>query len=537
MSQMAVSRTIDRHNRGVGEFEELVRAAVPSIEALIPAGPAAELGRRTERGRRDGFPSGSVVQQALREVPGLTAERLLGALELGVARLDVTAPAELVAVLKPLPDGSGFSYLSSNGQSAMATPMTLVEGVHQGATDLIVAQVRALLPDLTDVEGDEAAIAVRRGAAHLAVAVAVSRAVLNAVGTPSALDPAAVIGIAIGVTAEVLPDVPMPPAYAKALLDKRRAEYRSASWYTNALVFDHEFVLVEELGLTKADFTATGLVSAIDTGLAVRTGIAEGQVPVSVNVLMQAPPLPNTESWDEIAEISYSAVNGDAKLGHGATPPWPGEFRVRVCASGRDEGDERYELTIWPAPRQDPVLRKTSDRVGHLLRGEPAPPPLSHPERPYWWFEDELEVAATVTIITNIDVDDVVDEFEEDSIAVEIGDDVIVVEVNNYRGSRHEVLERLSRNGRAASHCWNVNALTRLSFARDGQVVDAREVLNEEWADVDPEVGKAVEGLSFTDSRHRNAKGIAAAARFTGAVIPEDDVRAAIEELFSSWED
>lgn len=507
------------------------------IELLIPADPAAELGRRTERGRRDDFQRGSLVQQALREFPGLSAERLLGALELAVARLDLIAPQELVAELKPLPDGSAFSYLTSNGQSAMTTPMILLEGVHRGATDLIVRQVRALLPDLADVTGDESAIVTKRGAAHLAVAVAVSRAVLNALGTPTAADPVAAVGVAIGATAEILPDVPMPPAYEQALLDKRRAEYRSASWHTNAVVSDHEFVLVEEPGLTKADFTETGLVSAVDTGFAVRTGIAEGQVPVSVSVLMQAPPLPNAESWDEIAEISYLAVNGDARLGHGATPPWPGEFRVRVSATGRDEGAERYELIIWPEPHQDPVLRKTSDRVGHLLRGEPAPPPLSHPERPYWWFEDELEVAATVTIITNIDVDEVVDEFEEDSIAVEIGDDVIVVEVNNYQGSRREVLERLSRNGKAASHFWNVNALTRLSFARDGQVVDAREVLDQEWADVDPEVGKALEGLSFTDRRHRNAKGITAVVRFTGAVIPEDDVRAAIGELFSSWED
>jgi hypothetical protein len=507
------------------------------IEALIPAAPAAELGRRTERGRRDAFPSGSLVQQALRDVAGLSAERLLGALELGVARLDLTAPRELVAELKPLPDGSTFSYLTSDGQSAMTTPMILVDGAHPGATDLIVRQVRALLPDLTGVTGDEAAIVTKRGAAHLAVAVAVSRAVLNALGTPTAADPVAAVGVAIGATAEILPDVPMPPAYEQALLDKRRAEYRSASWYTKALVFDHEFVLVEEPGLAKADFTATGLVSAIDTGFAVRTGIAEGQVPVSVSVLLQAPPLPNAEMWDEIAEISYTAVKGDAKLGPGATPPWPGEFRARVCATGRDEGDERYEITIWPEPGQDPVLRKTTDRVGHLLRGEPAPPPLSRPERPYWWLEDELDVAATVTIITNIDVDDVVDEFEEDSIAVEIGSDVIVVEVNNYQGSRREVLELLSRHGKAASCFWNANALTRLSFARDGQVIDAREVLSEEWADVDPEVGRAVEGLSFTDWRHLNAKGIAAVVRFTGAVIPEGDVRAAIEELFSSWED
>ncbi|HUQ56679.1 hypothetical protein [Lentzea sp.] len=52
------------------------------------------------------------------------------------------------------------------------------------------------------------------------------------------------------------------------------------------------------------------------------------------------------------------------------------------------------------------------------------------------------------------------------------------------------------------------------------------------WHGVDdPEVAEALEGLSFTDRRNLDAKGIAAVARFTGAVIPEDDVLDAIEEL------
>lgn len=513
----------------------MVDDVVPSIEALIPAEPAAVLGTYV-RHRRQDHASVSVVRQALHDFPGLPAERLLGALELAVARLDLTAPAELIAELVPLPDGSTFSYLSASGQSAMTTPVQMADIVHRGASDLILRHVRAMLPDLSEVTGDEAAIAAKRGAAHLAVAVAVARAVLNAIGTPTAAEPAAAIGIAIGVTAEILPDLPMPPAYERALLEKRRREFMGSSWSTQAMVFGHEFVLVEELSAVQADFTATGLAGAVDTGFAVRTGIAEGQVPVSVNVRLEPPGAPEPEQWDEIAEISYTAVTGAAKFGHGSTAPWPGEFRVRVCATGRDEGDERYELTIWPEPAADPLLHKKTDRVGHLLRGEPAPPPISRPERPYRWLVEALGVAATVTIITNADVDDVVDEFEEDSIAVEIDGGVLVVELNNWQGSRGEVLERLSRNGKAASHYWNVNRLTRLSFARDGQVLDARELLNQASFGDDPEVRKALEGLSFTDWRHLDAKGITAVARFTGAVIPEDDVRAAIDDLFSSWE-
>ncbi|MCG8925313.1 DUF6461 domain-containing protein [Lentzea sp. CC55] len=514
----------------MGDFEELITAAATRIAPLIPAAPAAELGRRTAPRRRDERTGGSVVQQALRDIPRLTAERLLGALELAVAELDVVAPHELVAGLRPVPAGHTFSYLTSGGESAMQVPMTLVEGMHPGASDLVVDQVLALLPDLSGLDGDEAAIATRRGAVHLSTAVAVSRAVLTALGSTTAADPAAVVGIALGAASEVLAESPLPHAYEQALLDKRRAEYRGSSWSTVVPVFDHEFLLVEELGPSTPDFTATGLAAPVDTGFAVRTGIARGEVPVSVAVLLEEPPEPLPEGWDEIAEISYTAARGGARFGRGSTPPWGGPFRVRVSATGRDEGDERYELLIWPAPIADPVLRLKTDRVGHLVRGEPAPPPIVRPEAPHRWLKRLLEVAATVTVARG--VTDVAGEFDEDAVVVEIDGGVVVVEDNNYRGTRPEVLERLSRNGKAASHFWNVNSDRQLSFARGGQVLWSGDVLDEDDFGDDPEVLRAVEGLDFTDWRHLDAKGITAVARFTGAAVPEDAVRAAVEERY-----
>ncbi|MDX3662599.1 DUF6461 domain-containing protein [Streptomyces sp. ID05-26A] len=500
----------------MGDFAKQVDDAARVIEALIPDEPAATLGTHTAQRGNERHARGSATQQALRGFSSLAAERLLGALELAVARLDLTAPAELVSGLVPPPANATFGFVSMGEQSAMALPMTMVDGAHPGASSLILGHVRALFPDINDVEGDEHAIAVKRGATHLAVAVVVARAVLNAIGTPVAANPAAAVGIAIGACAAILPDVPMPHAYERAVQEKRRREYRPTSWMTEAMVSGHQFVVVEEPSLTEADFTATGLVAAIDTGFAVRTGLADGKVPVSVQVVLDEPHLPDLEQWDEVAEIDYVAVAGAAKFGHGSTAPWPGGFRVRVCATGRDEGEERYDLTLWPAPATDPVVHKAADRVGHLLRGEPAPPPISRPERPYQWLED-LGPAATVTVVTNAGVADVVDEFEEDSVAVEIEGGVLVVEFNNYQGSRIAVLQRLSRNGKAASYHWNANRVTRLSFARDGQLTE------------DADTRKAVEGLSFTDLRHLDAKGITAVVRFTGTVIPE-----AIRELVSS---
>ncbi|GAB2858027.1 DUF6461 domain-containing protein [Lentzea nigeriaca] len=534
---MAVSWTITRHNRAVGEFDELITAAVPSIEALIPPDAAAELGRYEPQRWTGHHEHGTPAQRALGRFPGLAAERLLGALELGVARLTLTAPAEVVAGLRPLPDGSSFSIISASGQSALTTPVTLVAAVHPGAIELITDQVRSMtaLLDLSGIDGDEASVAAKHGAAHLALAVATATAVLRAIGTPIATNPPAIIGIAIGVTALLLPETPKPPAYERALLEKRRAEYTGSSWSTSVPVFDHEFMFVEEPSHSWADFAATGLVSAVDTGFAVRTGIAEGTVPVWARVTLDVPGEPELAHWDEVAEVSFTAEKGDARLGPGGMPPWPGEFRVRVHARGRDgDDDERYELLIWPAPHAEPVVHKKTDRVGHLLRGEPAPETRVAPEAGFRWLEKLLDTAATITVAMGLDVDDVVDEFEEDAIAVEIDGGVIVVEDNNYRGSLRDVLERLSRNGKAASHFWNVNRLTRLSFARDGQVVSAREVLNQTEFGDDPEVLAALDGLDFTDFRHLDAKGITAVVRFTGAVIPEDDVRDAIDELFST---
>ncbi|WP_189870318.1 DUF6461 domain-containing protein [Streptomyces bluensis] len=53
------------------------------------------------------------------------------------------------------------------------------------------------------------------------------------------------------------------------------------------------------------------------------------------------------------------------------------------------------------------------------------------------------------------------------------GTTVVVVEDNQFQGSREEVLRPLSRLGRAASAFWNVNANSRLSLAEDGLVQSA----------------------------------------------------------------
>jgi hypothetical protein len=69
---------------------------------------------------------------------------------------------------------------------------------------------------------------------------------------------------------------------------------------------------------------------------------------------------------------------------------------------------------------------------------------------------------------------------------------------------------------------WNVNALTRLSFARAGEVLASFEPgLGEPSAD--EEVVTALAGLDLRDFHDRTEKGLVAVERFTGrGLYPED---------------
>jgi Family of unknown function (DUF6461) len=68
---------------------------------------------------------------------------------------------------------------------------------------------------------------------------------------------------------------------------------------------------------------------------------------------------------------------------------------------------------------------------------------------------------------------------DEPKVAVrDLGSWLLVVEVNGWQGSRPEVLRRISSGGRAVSAYWNVNLTTRFSYAVDGRVLTAFEVMS-----------------------------------------------------------
>jgi hypothetical protein len=565
-----------------------VAEAVPVIAARIPPGPAAELGRIgapqnegrsvavglrgavVARGQVRGgvaMSAKSPVLGALGAVGPLLAERLLGALELTVSALDMAGVPDLTPYLGR-PSAGRVAFVHAAGDSQAVNAAALLERLRPGAHDLVASLTRQLAshplvvpllavpPDVTD----EASIAAAHGRAHLALAVAAASAVIGQRPLPGLVDSpaAAAVGVAVGTAVLTLRRAPMPAGYATALLEKARREYllpRSASG--SVPVAGHRFALVESEVPEAADFSVNGLAAVVTGGVVIRAGIAEGSVRVLLRVFEQPPPL-DVRAWDEVVEVSWRAAAGlasvmgpDAPGGwqlRRATPPWPGDYRLRVHARGRDDADEDegYELAVWPAPAAPEIVHKHTDHLGHRLRGEPVPSGPEPPERAYRWVRrSALSMAATVTVVTGSTAEDVLRAFGADPaqpeslrritddvtarmsvdpwVAVlEAGTAVLAVEYNGFQGMDGAVLRRASAGGRAASMFWNVNAMTWLSFAEGGQVLASFEP--PEGINAGPAVGAALDGLDFDDYRNKEGKGLVAVERFTGRGITARDL-------------
>ncbi|WP_030685632.1 DUF6461 domain-containing protein [Streptomyces sp. NRRL B-1347] len=119
------------------------------------------------------------------------------------------------------------------------------------------------------------------------------------------------------------------------------------------------------------------------------------------------------------------------------------------------------------------------------------------------------------------------DHYDGDLILVSrSGPTVVVVENNNYQGSREEVLRPLSRLGRTASAYWNVNAVSRLSLAEDGLIQSALDmVVPEDPFGARPDAwDPLLEGLAFGVSPGWG-EGLTAVERATGAQFDNAWVR------------
>ncbi|MFF4594520.1 DUF6461 domain-containing protein [Amycolatopsis sp. NPDC001319] len=532
--------------------QAIIREA-PRVAAAVPVTAAAALGRWRGGQEHRARPGEPEAIRALRGLPVWIVERVHGALELTVRALPPVAGA--AAGLGDRATGT-FAFGSLNTEAEALREARFFDTSRPGAVEVIAGLVSRLVEHEAvagslgaDAAGDEEAVAAAHGAAYLAVAVVTAAGVLG----DAAYDKvAAHIGLGLGVASALLPSRSMPVVYEEAVLAKKRAGYRLPAFGSmQVAVRDHVFALAEGPVAEPGEFADNGLVEVVDGGVLVRTGRETGVLEVRMRVLAEPPAKIDTQGWHEVAEVSWPARRGDATFvgpkhyNHRriATPPRPGDLRVRVYAYGRDDVEtENYELVVWEAPPAPAVVHARADRLGHRLRGEPEPPGVDLPEAAYRWVsQSALSEGATVTVVVGLTLREVLQAFGADIrepepiedlldsdlefgpwvTASEVDGIVLAIEENGIRGAQREVLAELSREGRAASMFWNVNAVSRLSFARDGELL-ASDELGRSLGD-DPEVAAAVEGLDFHDWRDRYEKGLVAVERFTGRGLTVED--------------
>ncbi len=135
----------------------------------------------------------------------------------------------------------------------------------------------------------------------------------------------------------------------------------------------------------------TGLIGTTggrDGALMVRCGAYRGYVQIGIELRDSPADMAGVDEWEEVAEASMVVDAGEVwvrSLEDGPdsseddlprlTDLSPGEYRVRVYASGRDasrdtsgESSERFQVLLWPAPSLGPVSVRATDELGYGLR-------------------------------------------------------------------------------------------------------------------------------------------------------------------------
>ncbi|WP_409186557.1 hypothetical protein F9C11_20930 [Amycolatopsis sp. VS8301801F10] len=131
---------------------------------------------------------------------------------------------------------------------------------------------------------------------------------------------------------------------------------------------------------------ADGLVGVDSGGAAVLTGIATGDVTVTLQLLDAEPDSIELDGWDEVSEVSLDSEEGYLLVHNMMDGPpreldelayvGPGTYRVRVHARGRDIAprsradtpQEHYKISVWPAPETPATAHKRTDKYGHEVR-------------------------------------------------------------------------------------------------------------------------------------------------------------------------
>jgi uncharacterized protein YndB with AHSA1/START domain len=138
--------------------------------------------------------------------------------------------------------------------------------------------------------------------------------------------------------------------------------------------------------------TGNGLVDVRGDGLVVHCGTHYGQVRVHIEFHDREPP-PRLDQWDEVVDVSIPSSHGELRcceLMDGINPELPnlafrgpGDYRIRLCARGRDQAHEHqydmvkpdppleeHAILVWPAALAPARVHQHIDGIGGGFRGE-----------------------------------------------------------------------------------------------------------------------------------------------------------------------
>jgi len=239
-----------------------------------------------------------------------------------------------------------------------------------------------------------------------------------------------------------------------------------------------DFGTPEPGALPDAAFASNGLVTPVAGGLVIRTGAVRASALVTLSIEHAEPQTPHLK-WQEVVDVSFAAATDMSLVGSRAVLSLPdhGDYRARVQARRRDvgveEGDvagEEYEIVVWAAPSAAQRILRTTDQLGHRLRGESEPAPLERPEVAFRSVVGLFPGGATLTVTVGSTLKEVLRSFGADPVAqrshdlhdgllrpVEIPSrtalqpGILIIEPTSFEGSEKSVLEELSRRGRATS--------------------------------------------------------------------------------------
>jgi hypothetical protein len=124
------------------------------------------------------------------------------------------------------------------------------------------------------------------------------------------------------------------------------------------------------------------LVDVYTNGLVILTGLDAGDIHLHLELHESEPPL-DLDAWDEIVDVSFHAE--DKLFFQELFGGWPeavpdldfrgsGDYRIRVCARGRDEAGATYEpvefhaVYVWPEMPGPMLSHRHRDAFGGQWR-------------------------------------------------------------------------------------------------------------------------------------------------------------------------